>query len=181
MSIFSASNITPILTAAEIQEKIRELGAQITSDYADSDGELVLICILKGSFVFTADLCRSIDLPLSVEFIGVSSYGNETKSSGIVRLTQDLSTSIKGKNILVVEDIVDTGLTMKYLMENLATREPRSIRLVSLLEKPTKNTSGVEVDYLGFSIPDKFVIGFGLDFAGNYRNLPFVGVLESDG
>ena len=180
MSVFSSPNITPILTASEIQERTKELGRKITEDYSQKTDELVLICILKGSFIFTADLCRHIDMPLSVEFIGVSSYGNDTKSSGIVRLTQDLSTSIQGKHILVVEDIVDTGLTMKYLLENLSTREPASIGLVSLLEKPTKNTAGIKVDYLGFSIPDKFVIGFGLDFAGKYRNLPFVGVLERE-
>lgn len=180
MSVFSSPNITPILTASEIQERTKELGQKITEDYAQKADELVLICILKGSFIFTADLCRHIDMPVSVEFIGVSSYGNDTKSSGIVRLTQDLSTSIKGKHILVVEDIVDTGLTMKYLLENLSTRDPASIGLVSLLEKPSKNTSGISVDYLGFSIPDKFVIGFGLDFAGKFRNLPFVGVLERE-
>ena len=179
MSIFSAPNITPMLSKAEIDERVFALGEEITRDYEGQ--ELVLIGILKGSFVFLADLARAIDLPLTVDFIGLSSYGDATQSSGVVRLTQDVSKPIEGKHVLIVEDIVDTGLTMRYLFENLATRGPSSVKLCSLLEKPTKNKSGVEVDYLGFTIPDKFVIGYGLDDAGRYRNLPFVGVMEGDG
>jgi hypoxanthine phosphoribosyltransferase len=179
MSIFSATNITPMLSKAEIEERVAVLGEQITRDYQGE--ELVLIGILKGSFVFLADLARAIDLPLSVDFIGLSSYGDATESSGVVRLTQDVSKPVEGKHVLVVEDIVDTGLTMRYLLENLATRGPSSVKLCSLLEKPSKNKSGVAVDYLGFSIPDKYVIGYGLDSAGKYRNLPFVGVMEGDG
>lgn len=177
MSFFRQTRITPILTEHEIADRVRALGEEITRDFQGSE-ELVLIGILKGSFVFLADLARAIDLPLSVDFIGLSSYGDETQSSGVVRLTQDVAQPINGKNVLVVEDIVDTGLTMRYLLENLQTRGPASVRLCSLLEKPAKNKSGVAIDYLGFTIPDKFVIGYGLDAAGLYRNLPFVGVLE---
>jgi hypoxanthine phosphoribosyltransferase len=179
MSIFAADNITPMLSKAEIDERVAVMGEQITRDYEGK--ELVLIGILKGSFVFLADLGRAVDLPLTVDFIGLSSYGDATQSSGVVRLTQDVSKPIEGKHVLVVEDIVDTGLTMRYLFENLQTRNPASIKLCSLLEKPSKNKSGIAIDYLGFSIPDKYVIGYGLDAAGKYRNLPFVGVMEGDG
>lgn len=177
MSFFRQTRITPILSEHEIADRIRALGEEITRAYAGGQ-ELVLIGILKGSFVFLADLARAIDLPLSVDFIGLSSYGDATQSSGVVRLTQDLAKPVNGKHVLVVEDIVDTGLTMRYLLENLQTRGPASVRLCSLLEKPAKNKSGIGIDYLGFSIPDKFVVGYGLDAGDLYRNLPFVGVLE---
>jgi hypoxanthine phosphoribosyltransferase len=178
MSIFSDPRITVMLSKSEIETRIATLGEEITRAYKDDPAELVLVGILKGSVVFLADLARAIDLPLKLDFIGLSSYGDATTSSGVVRLTSDLSKPIDGKNVLVVEDIVDTGLTMRYLLENLATRNPKSVRLCALLEKPTKNTSGVVVDYLGFTIPDKFVIGYGLDYGEKYRNLPFVGVFE---
>ena len=178
MSIFSDPRITVMLSKSEIETRIATLGEEITRAYKDDPAELVLVGILKGSVVFLADLARAIDLPLKLDFIGLSSYGDATTSSGVVRLTSDLSKPIDGKNVLVVEDIVDTGLTMRYLLENLATRNPMSVRLCALLEKPTKNTSGVVVDYLGFTIPDKFVIGYGLDYGEKYRNLPFVGVFE---
>ena len=181
MGIFRSKNITTILSASEIQARVEALGETITADYADVEGELVLIGILKGCYVFLADLSRAIDRHFSVDFIGLSSYGDATKSSGVVRLTQDLSKPIKDKHVIVVEDIVDTGLTMRYLLDNLRTRGPRSVKLCSLLEKPEKNKSGVTVDYLGFTIPDRFVIGYGLDYAGHYRNLPYVGVLEQGG
>jgi hypoxanthine phosphoribosyltransferase len=129
--------------------------------------------------MFMADLVRYIDLPVAVEFMAVSSYGDATESSGVVQLTQDLSRPITGKHVLIVEDIVDTGLTMRYLLENLTARRPASLKLASLLEKPTKNLSGVTIDYLGFAIEDKFVVGYGLDAAGIYRNLPYVGVVVS--
>lgn len=179
MSFFRQKKLTVMLSEDDIRARVRELGAQITEEYRPLGGDLVLVGILKGSFVFLADLAREIDLPLDIDFIGLSSYGDETESSGVVRLTSDLSKPIEGKHVLVVEDIVDTGLTMRYLLENLRTREPATIKLCSLLEKPTKNKSGISVDYLGFSIPDQFVVGYGLDAAGIYRNLPFVGVLES--
>lgn len=179
MSFFRQKNLTVMLSEDEIKRRVRELGAQITEEYGPLGGELVLVGILKGSFVFLADLAREIDLPVDIDFIGLSSYGDETESSGVVRLTSDLSKPIEGKHLLIVEDIVDTGLTMRYLLENLRTRGPATVKVCSLLEKPSKNKSGISVDYLGFSIPDRFVVGYGLDAAGRYRNLPFVGVLES--
>ena len=178
MSFFGQRNLKSLFTAEQVAERVAALGAQITADYQGKTGELVVVGILKGSVIFLADLARAIDLPLALDFIGLSSYGDATQSSGVVRLTQDLSQPVQGKHVLVVEDIVDTGLTMKYLFENLATRGPASIMLASLLEKPSKNQSGVKADYLGFSIDDHFVVGYGLDYKGHYRNLPFVGVLE---
>ncbi|HEY4219883.1 MAG TPA: hypoxanthine phosphoribosyltransferase [Myxococcota bacterium] len=176
-SFFQQQNLEVMLTRAQIDAKVAELGAAITKQYAGSD-ELVVIGILKGSFVFLADLVRAVDLPVVVDFIALSSYGDATESSGVVQLTQDLTRPIAGKHVLVVEDIVDTGLTMKYLLENLSSRHPASLKLASLLEKPARNKSGVKADFLGFSIEDKFVVGYGLDYASKYRNLPFVGVLR---
>ena len=180
MSFFSQPKLEVMLAREKIDARVQALGADITKAYASKlgDGELVVIGILKGSFVFLADLVRAIDLPLTVEFIGLSSYGDATESSGVVQLTQDLSRPIAGKHVLIVEDIVDTGLTMKYLLKNLETRGPASLQLASLLEKPAKNKSGVRVDFLGFSIEDKFVVGYGLDYQSRYRNLPFVGVMK---
>lgn len=178
-SFFRQKNLTVILSEEDLRARVKELGEQITEEYGPLGGELVLVGILKGSFVFLADLARAIDLPVSIDFIGLSSYGDETESSGVVRVTSDLSKPIEGKHLLIVEDIVDTGLTMRYLLDNLRTRGPATIKLCSLLEKPTKNQSGIVVDYLGFTIPDRFVVGYGLDAAGLYRNVPYVGVLET--
>lgn len=174
-----SKDVEPFLSEEEIRAKVAELGAQIAADYAGK--ELTVICILKGSFVFASDLARAIDLPLAVDFIGLSSYGEETESSGVVRITQDLSHPIEHRHVLVVEDIIDTGLTMKYLLENLQSRHPASVRICSLLEKPARNQHAVEIDYKGFVIPDAFVVGYGLDYAEKYRNLPFIGVLKQDG
>lgn len=179
MSFFRQDKLTVILSEDEIRARVRELGRQITEDYKNEDGDLLLVGILKGSFVFLADLARAVDLPIDIDFIGLSSYGDATQSSGVVRLTSDLSRAVEGRHLLVVEDIVDTGLTMRYLLENLRTRGPRSIKLASLLEKPSKNKAGITVDYLGFTIPDQFVVGYGLDAGGKYRNVPFVGVMET--
>lgn len=170
------SDIDTLIDAETIGAKVRELGAQITADYADQ--ELVVIPVLKGSFVFAADLTRAIDLPLKVDFFGVRSYDG-TESSGVVETTLDLSKPIQGKHVLIVEDIVDTGLTMKYMLENFQTRRPASLRLASLLHKPAKTKVPVEIDYLGFEIEDVFVIGYGLDFDQRYRNLPYLGVMKS--
>jgi hypoxanthine phosphoribosyltransferase len=160
---------------------VGELGAQITADYASlvDPSELVVIGVLKGSVIFMADLVRHIALPLKVEFMGVSSYGNETTSSGVVQITQDLSKPIEGKHIILVEDIVDTGHTVHYLLANLATRQPASIKLASLLHKPERSERDVHIDYLGFTIPNKFVVGYGLDVAQLYRNLPYIGVVQN--
>lgn len=167
-----------LISAPEIAARVAELGAQITADYHDRGTDLVLLCVLKGSVIFLADLCRAIDLPLSLDFIGIASYGDKTKSSGVVRLTSDLSNPIEGKHVLIVEDIIDTGLTAHYLMENLVTRKPASIKLCSLLHKREHVKVEVPIDYLGFTVPDKFVVGYGLDVAQRYRNVPFIGYIE---
>jgi hypoxanthine phosphoribosyltransferase len=167
----------PLLTTDVIDARVAELGAAITGDYAGK--ELAIVAVLSGSFVFAADLCRRIQLPLSVDFLGVRSYGDSTSTSGIVRITHDLMRPIEGKHVLLVEDIVDTGLTVRYVMDNLSTRRPASLRLASLLNKPERARVSVPIDYLGFTIEDVFVVGYGLDYAQHYRNLPYIGVLPS--
>jgi hypoxanthine phosphoribosyltransferase len=164
-----------LLSAQRIQARVAELGAQITRDYVGAD--LVLVCVLKGSFVFTADLARAIELPLRVEFLGVRSYSAETRSSGVVEITQDLTISVQDRDLLVVEDIVDSGLTSHFLLELLRARQPRTLKLCSLLHKPSRVQRPVPIDYLGFTIDDLFVVGYGLDHNQAYRNLPDVAVL----
>jgi hypoxanthine phosphoribosyltransferase len=167
------SDIEVLISAEEIDKRNRELAAQINADFA---GETVhIIGVLKGCFVFLADLVRHIELDVSVDFLGLSSYGDSTKSSGVVRVTQDLSEPIEGQNVLIVEDIVDSGLTMKYLLENLQTRHPKSLSVCTLLHKPEGQKNSVPIAYTGFTIPNKFVIGYGLDYAELYRNLPYIG------
>ncbi len=167
---------TTMLSAETIAARVKELGAEITRDYQDHS--LVLVCVLKGSFVFAADLARAIDLPLRIDFLGVRSYGEGTESSGVVQITQDLSKPIAGEHVLLVEDIVDTGLTIAHLMDLFRTRNPRSVKVCSLLHKPARAKLQVKIDYLGFTIEDKFVVGYGLDFAEKYRNLPYLGLVE---
>jgi hypoxanthine phosphoribosyltransferase len=164
-----------LLSAETIAARVRELGAQIARDYAGE--ELAVVPILAGSFVFAADLVRAIDLPLSVDFLGVRSYGDATKTSGVVRITHDLARPIDDKHVLIVEDIVDTGLTVRFLMDTFKSRAPRSLRLASLLHKPARARVDVPIDYLGFTIEDVFVVGYGLDAAQRYRNLPYIGVV----
>jgi hypoxanthine phosphoribosyltransferase len=164
-----------VIPAEKLALRIQELGREIARDYQGQ--ELVLVGVLKGSFIFLADLCRTIDLPLSVEFLAVASYGDETQSSGVVQITADLTRPIEGRHVLLVEDIVDTGLTMDYLLENFRSRHPASLKLCSLLHKPSRMKRPTHIDYLGFTIPDEFVVGYGLDFAQKYRNLPFLGKL----
>ncbi len=171
-----SEQIVTMLSREQIQQRVHDLGAQITKDYAN--GTLVLICVLKGSFVFAADLARAIDLPLRIDFLGVRSYGEGTESSGVVQITQDLSRPIENEDILIVEDIVDTGLTIAHLMDLLRTRQPRSVKVCALLHKPVRSRVQVKIDYLGFTIEDKFVVGYGLDFAEKHRNLPYIGVVE---
>ncbi len=171
-----ADQITTMIDAQKIQARIAELGAQITKDYEGK--RLVLVCVLKGSFVFTADLARAIDRELRVEFLGVRSYGEGTSTTGVVQITQDLSKPIEGEDILIVEDIVDTGLTIAHLLELLHTRKPASLKVCALLHKPARTRVEVPIDYLGFTIEDKFVIGYGLDWNERYRNLPMIGVVE---
>jgi hypoxanthine phosphoribosyltransferase len=170
-------NPAPLLTEQAIQERVRELGKAIMRDYEGK--ELAVVAVLAGSFVFAADLVRAIELPLSVDFLGVRSYGDTTTTSGIVRITHDLMRPIEGKHVLLIEDIVDTGLTVRFLMDNLLTRQPASMKLASLLHKPVRARAAVAIDYLGFTIEDVFVVGYGLDYAQRYRNLPYIGVLES--
>ena len=171
-----SERIVTMLSREDIAKRVSELGEQITKDYRD--GSLVIICVLKGSFVFASDLARAIDLPLRIDFLGVRSYGEGTETSGVVQITQDLSRPIEHEDVLIVEDIVDTGLTIAHLMDLLRTRAPRSVKVCSLLHKPVRSRVQVKVDYLGFTIEDKFVVGYGLDFAERYRNLPYIGIVE---
>ena len=166
-----------LISEDEIAFRIDALAKAINEDFAGE--ELVVVCVLKGAFMFCSDLIKKVELPVNLEFIQVSSYGDETTSSGNVQLKLDLTGSIKGKNVLLVEDIVDTGLTIKSLMEMMVVRQPKSLKLASLLFKPDRNKHKVPIDYLGFEIEDKFVIGYGLDYAGRYRELPYVGVLNA--
>ncbi|HEV8131315.1 MAG TPA: hypoxanthine phosphoribosyltransferase [Acidobacteriota bacterium] len=168
-----------LLTTEQIQNRIREMGAEITRDYAGK--KPLFIAILKGASMFHADLIRHVHLPVAVDFIAVASYGNETESSGQVQLIKDVETSIEGKDVIVVEDIVDTGLTLTYLLHNFQSRNPQSLKVATLLNKPSRRKVPVTPDYVGFEIPDKFVVGYGLDYAQNYRNLPYVAVLKSGG
>lgn len=168
---------TPLLTQDAIASRVADLAAQIRADYASTRG-LHMVCVLKGAFVFFSDLVRQLDRHVTLDFIVVSSYHKATRSSGEVRLIKDLDTGIEGRDVMIVEDIVDTGLTMAYLRKNLATRNPRSVKLCALLHKPTRARVETVIDYLGFPIPDVFVVGYGLDWAERYRNLPFVGVVR---
>jgi hypoxanthine phosphoribosyltransferase len=169
-----------LLTEKQIAERVAEMGAQISHDYAGK--ELMLICILKGANVFLADLVRQISIPLAYDFVAVSSYGADTKSSGVVRILKDLDESVESKHVLVVEDIVDTGLTLRlsYLLENLRSRRAASVKVCTLLDKPSRRRVEVPVDYFGFKVDDHFVVGYGLDYQGKYRSLPYVGVLKPE-
>ena len=166
-----------LISEEEIAIRVEALGKAITEEFEGE--ELTVICVLKGAFMFCSDLLKQINLPVKLEFIALSSYGDGTSSSGNVKLEMDLSGTIAGKNVLVVEDIVDTGLTIKTLTEMLNVRNPKTLKLASLLFKPTRNEHPAKIDYLGFEIEDKFVIGYGLDYAGRYRELPYVGVLNA--
>lgn len=166
-----------LISEDEIALRIEALGKAITHDFENE--ELVVICVLKGAFMFCSDLIKKINRPIKLEFISLSSYGDNTNSSGNVRLEMDITANIEGKNVLIVEDIVDTGLTIKTLLEIMAVRKPKSVKLASLLYKPMKLKHKVAIDYLGFEIEDKFVIGYGLDYAGRYRELPYIGVLNA--
>lgn len=171
-SIFRQGSGPVQLSEQEIRTRIRELGEQIRDDYQGRP--LHAVCVLNGAFVFMADLVRAIDLPLTIDFLSVSSYGSRTESSGEVRLVKDLDLSLKGRDVLVVEDIIDTGLTMEYLRQYLAGRGPNSVKVVTLLSKPSRRLVEVAIDYTGFEIEDAFVYGYGLDVAHEYRNMPFV-------
>ncbi|HYR19391.1 MAG TPA: hypoxanthine phosphoribosyltransferase [Myxococcales bacterium] len=165
-----------LYTQQQIAARVREMAAEIERDHRGKD--LVLVGVLKGAFVFVSDLARLIDLPLSVDFIGLSSYGEETESSGVVKITSDLTRPIEAKHVLIVEDIVDTGLTMRYLLDNLSTRRPASVKICALLQKPSRLRTRIPIQYLGFTVPDLFVVGYGLDSGEKYRNLPFIGAVK---
>ena len=173
-----ADKIRVLLTEEEVNKKISEVAAQINKDYEGK--EVHLICILKGGVFFTCELAKRLTIPVSLDFMSVSSYGSDTKSSGVVKIIKDLDEPLEGKNVIIVEDIIDSGRTLAYLIEVLKQRNPASIRLCALLNKPDRREVEVQIDYLGFDIPDEFVVGYGLDYAQKYRNLPFIGVVEPD-
>lgn len=180
MAFYDASKVEVLIDTDRLQSRIRALGQEITAAYPAQES-LVVVCVLKGSFLFLADLVRQIDLPLEVDFIALSSYGHAEQSTGIVRMNQDLSKSVEGRHVLIVEDIVDTGLTMAYLLSNLATRKPKSLKVATLLHKPSRAKTQVPLDFVGFEIPDRFVIGYGLDYHDKLRNIPFIGVNVGEG
>lgn len=167
-----------LLSEDEIREKVRELGGKITADYKNSN--LMLVTVLKGAVVFLADLMRQIDVPAEIDFMVVSSYGSGVKSSGVVKIVKDLDVPLAGKDILIVEDILDSGLTLSYIKELLESRGPRSIRIATLLDKPSRRKVDLQADYIGFSVPDEFVIGYGLDYDEKYSNLPYIGILKPE-
>ena len=166
----------PVVTQEQMRARIRELGKQISADYAGKD--LVLVGVLKGAYAFYADLARAIRVPIRVDFIIVTSYGSKAKTSGKVKLVTELTEEIKGKDVLLVEDIVDSGLTVQYLVKTLSKRKPRSIKVCTLLSKPERREVEVQIDYEGFKIPNKYVVGYGLDYQQKYRNLPYLAVLD---
>ena len=173
-----AERVKVLLTEEEVDKRIRELGEQISKDY---EGEEVhLVCVLRGSVFFTCELAKRITVPVSIDFMSASSYGSDTISSGKIKIVKDLEDSLMEKNVIVVEDIVDTGRTLSYLLEMLSQRKPKSLRLCTLLDKPDRRVAEVDVDYTGFQIPDEFVVGYGLDYAQKYRNLPYIGIVEFD-
>src|SRR4051794_24341316 len=171
-----SERLVTMLSSEQIAARVKELGAQIAQEYKDRN--VVLVVVLKGSFIFAADLCRAIEANVRIDFLGVRSYGEGTETSGVVQITHDLSRPIAGEDVIIVEDIVDTGLTIAHLMDLFRTRQPRSVTVCALLHKPARAKVDVKVDYLGFTIEDRFVVGYGLDFAEKYRNLPYIGVVE---
>jgi hypoxanthine phosphoribosyltransferase len=173
---FNNPELEVLITSEELQARIREIGVQITKDYTGRRPEL--ICVLKGAMVFMSDLMRSIDLPVIIDFIAVSSYGKGMNTSGEVKIVKDLDEPLEGRDILLVEDILDTGLTLNYLMRSFRSRGATSVRIVTLLNKPDRRLAEVDVAYQGFEIPDKFVVGYGLDFGERYRNLPYIAVVK---
>ena len=171
-----AETIKVLIAEQDVDARIAELGKQISEDYAGK--QVHLICILKGSVFFTCELAKRITVPVSLDFMSVSSYGDGTQSSGRVKIAKDLDESLEGKDVIVIEDIIDSGRTLAYLLDVLAKRNPSSLKLCTLLDKPDRRVTDVKVDYVGFAIPDEFVVGYGLDYAQKYRNLPYIGVVE---
>ena len=174
-----SEHVRVLLSEEDVDKRIQEIGEQISKDYAGK--QVHLVCVLKGGVFFLCELAKRITVPVSMDFMSVSSYGSATKSSGVVKIVKDLDESLKDKDVLVVEDIVDSGRTLSYLLDMLRDRGPKSIKLCTLLDKPERRVVDVNVDYTGYSIPDEFVVGYGLDYDQRYRNLPFIGVVEFDG
>lgn len=173
-----SEKIRVMLTEEEVDGKIQEIGERISRDFAGK--QVHLVCVLKGGAFFMCELAKRITIPVSIDFMSVSSYGAGTKSSGVVKIVKDLDEPLEGKHVIVVEDIVDSGRTLSYLLENLQNRKPASLHLCTLLDKPERRVTDVKVDYTGFEIPDEFVVGYGLDYAQKYRNLPYIGVVEME-
>ena len=165
-----------LLSEEELRQRVRELGEEISKEYAGK--EILMIGVLRGAVMFMADLARAITVPVMIDFMAVSSYGTSTSSSGIVRILKDLDEEVAGKHVLIVEDIIDSGLTLSYLVDNIKSRQPASVRICTLLNKPERRKVDLEVNYNGFTVPDEFVVGYGLDYAEKYRNLPFIGILK---
>ncbi|GMK42547.1 hypothetical protein PCCS19_56070 [Paenibacillus sp. CCS19] len=173
------NDIQEVLFDAEtIQNKVKELGAQLSQDFEGRNP--LVICVLKGAFIFMADLVKQLSIPVELDFMAVSSYGASTKSSGVVKIIKDLDVTVEGREVLVVEDIIDSGLTLSYLIDVLERRNAKSVTVVTLFDKPARRTVELEADYKGFSLPDEFIVGYGLDYAEHYRNLPFVGILKPE-
>lgn len=167
-----------LISESEIKKRIQELGKQISNDYQGE--EIIVVCILRGAFLFMSDLCRAISVPQIVDFMAVSSYGNSTSSSGVVKIEKDLSENIEGKNVLIIEDIIDSGLTLSYIAKVLKDRAPKSIKICVLCNKPQNQNQTIKIDYCGFKLPDEFVVGYGLDNKGYMRNLPYIGVVKEE-
>lgn len=167
-----------LLSEEELQKKVNELGAQISADYAGK--RLLMVSVLKGSVIFMADLMRAVTIPAEIDFMSVSSYGSSSKTSGVVKIVKDLDINLEGYDLLIVEDILDSGLTLSYIKNMLLERKPNSIRICTLLDKPERRRADIRADYFGFEVPDEFVVGYGLDYAEKYRNLPYIGVLKPE-
>ncbi|QAY67429.1 hypoxanthine phosphoribosyltransferase [Paenibacillus protaetiae] len=162
----------------KLQAKVKELGEQLSRDFEGRNP--LVICVLKGAFIFMSDLVKTMTIPLEIDFMAVSSYGQSTKSSGVVKIIKDLDTSVEGRDVLIVEDIIDSGLTLSYLIDVLERRNAKSVTVATLFDKPARRTVDLQADYTGFTLPDEFVVGYGLDFAEKYRNLPFIGILKPE-
>jgi hypoxanthine phosphoribosyltransferase len=167
-----------LVTTQELEKRIKDLGQEISKDYQGKN--IIMVCTLRGAVLFFGDLAKELKIPLSMDFMAVSSYGGGTKTSGVVRIVHDLEENIQGRDVLIIEDIVDSGLTLHYIVENLKSRNPNSIKVCSLLDKPYQRVTSVKADYVGFVIPDEFVVGYGLDYKEIYRNLPYIGVLKPE-
>ena len=173
-----ADKIRVMFSEEEVDNRIKEIGKQISEDYEGK--EIHLICVLRGGSFFMCELSKRITVPVSLDFMSVSSYGNDSKSSGVVKIVKDLDDSLEGKHVIVIEDIIDSGRTLSYLLELLKDRKPESLKLCTLLDKPDRRVVDVHIDYTGFEVPDEFIVGYGLDYAQKYRNLPYIGVVELD-